>query len=262
MNRDQITYLMDRKNQLEIILSNLQKEAFSIEKTKEIITDEINHIKYLTDKIENGEKCLLENINTSLNIALESINKEDIINILSTSIDDFSDCFIRFNQLNLENIFKLKTLALEYALCEYNQQAKEKPAGSNSGKFVIKYNGGDDLRQPWCGHFIYWCFLKASNDLKLDMPFNRATVQYVPDLWSWGRNNKTFKKATQYIPEPGDIFIHYITNKKSHTGMIWEYFPNSDTVKIIEGNYSDKVNSRTIGRQSSYFQGFINVDFC
>lgn len=123
--------------------------------------------------------------------------------------------------------------------------------GNNTGYHVRKYRGGDgtgkkiNTRQAWCASFISWAY-------------GRSVASPLPFKTSRGarRLTKNIGKAGNFIKEPrigAVICWNRGTNPRSawmaHIAFISDWDPDTDTIKVIEGNfgpYPALVTERTI----------------
>lgn len=112
------------------------------------------------------------------------------------------------------------------------------------------YNGKKD-GYAWCDIFCDFCFVKAygvetakkminHNDCGAGCIFSARAYRDI------GRFDKT--------PQVGDQIFYGSVGNETHTGIVVEV--NGDTVTTIEGNFGDKVGSRTIKVNDSSIAGF------
>lgn len=103
--------------------------------------------------------------------------------------------------------------------------------GKNDGKEVEEYLRGVGLGKgyAWCAAFVYWCFQKASEELKVPNPLIKTAG--VLDHW-----NRTKGKKITNNPQEGDIFIMDFGKGAGHTGIVSEV--KNGKIYTIEGNTS------------------------
>lgn len=123
----------------------------------------------------------------------------------------------------------LRNRAVEYARTQLF--VKEK-TGHNDGPEVKEYLKLVHLPEgySWCAAFIYWCFQKASVDLKV--PNSLTVTAGVLDHWSRTHGRKVDKGEVN----AGDIFIMDFGGGHGHTGIVTAV--NGLKVQTIEGNTS------------------------
>lgn len=109
--------------------------------------------------------------------------------------------------------------------------ATEHPVGSNWGEPVKTYlaSVGIDFPASWCMAFMYWCFEKAAEELKIPNPL----VKTAGVLRAW--DNAVSHRVT--IPQPGDIFIMDFGSGHGHTGIVTSQ--DISRIYTIEGNTND-----------------------
>lgn len=135
--------------------------------------------------------------------------------------------------------------ALTFALAEYKKNVKEIPKGSNTSPEIRMYQeikqNGYLYKQPWCGSFVTWCCLMATNELNRERFFEQSTGAAVINLYRWGHNNDMCHRAEDYIPQAGDIFLmlNDSCTQGIHTGFVYEFKGNH--IITIEGNFNDRI---------------------
>lgn len=120
----------------------------------------------------------------------------------------------------------------------YNQAAKK------LGLYVMKYT------DPWCAAFITACAWKCK------MTDIIAPSASCDAMISWYKKNGEWKERSTYTPKKGDIvFYDWDKNGTSdHVGLITSI--SGTTMKVIEGNASDKVLIRSFSCKSTQVKGF------
>lgn len=137
-------------------------------------------------------------------------------------------------------------------------------SGSNDGVPSQRYMGG--RKEPWCGHFIAWCFRKAGTPLPHDVPdvspkkaSPLAGVQFMEDMFKekewWFPNDGTKTR----LPEPGDIVFYGSRGQSDsgrgrHVGLIEKV--TKGKIETIEGNWSNAVKRNTVSLTSKRITGF------
>ncbi len=139
-----------------------------------------------------------------------------------------------------------------------NEIGKSEPKGDD--KYIEHYNKTAGAKfamdVPWCAIFVTWCKNTAGID---------KTV--IPDFASCDAGMNWFKKkglwqvsrayGGEYKPKKGDIIFfssNYDPNDSTHVGIVTSLSGNA--VLTIEGNTSNKVNSRSYSVASKYILGY------
>lgn len=109
-------------------------------------------------------------------------------------------------------------------------------------------------RDAWCAMFVSAVAIKSGTTPII------VRGSYCPTVRSTYVNSKTsnykYGAGSKYVPKAGDV-IFFDWNKNGvpdHTGLVASVSGN--TVKTIEGNYSDAVGYRTFSVGYSYVQGY------
>ena len=124
----------------------------------------------------------------------------------------------------------LSQKSLEFAISQIGQQ--EKPLGSNWGEPIKSYLASVGIGFPasWCMAFVYWCFKKASEDLKI----KNTAVKTGGVLKAWNDAPKEIKSS---VPTVGSVFIMDYGKGLGHTGIVEKF--DDTNVYTIEGNTND-----------------------
>ena len=114
---------------------------------------------------------------------------------------------------------------------------KETPPGSNRGPRVEEYLKSVHLDPgfAWCAAFVYWCYEKACEGLKLDnpLPVTGSCLNH------WNKTTGMRITSAQVVQHPdlinpGDIFIINRKKGRGHTGIVTAI--NGLYIQTIEGN--------------------------
>lgn len=132
----------------------------------------------------------------------------------------------------------------------------ESPKGSNSGPDIEPFTGG--RAEPWCGHFVSWCFRQAGKPLPDDVV--PSPKQFNP-LASVSHTERIFSEAgwSYREPQPGDV-VFYATRGRSdqgpgrHIGLVVAV--GVDSFETVEGNWSNAVCHRVVKRNDRTISGF------
>ena len=132
----------------------------------------------------------------------------------------------------------------------------ENPPGSNNVKYNTWFYGKSvtGSSYPWCMAFVQWCF----NEAGFPLPFKTASCVSLYDYYV--KNDPGRIHTTN--PKVGDIFLFRYASDPSHghTGIVRTVSGNTFTT--IEGNWGDKVASRTTSTSAKDFLCFVTaVDF-
>lgn len=137
---------------------------------------------------------------------------------------------------------------LDHALVELSLGVAEIVKGSNRGLRVDKYTGG--RAEPWCGHFVAWCYRLAGKTIPgyvqpspaVASPL--ASVQFLEDTfkqhgWWWPVGD-----AKRGLPGPSDlVFLKgrdgSDPGRGRHVGIVEEI--DAAYVVSIDGNWGDMV---------------------
>lgn len=108
------------------------------------------------------------------------------------------------------------------------------------------YYNGNKNGFDWCCVFVDWCFWIASNRSKEDAMLVKPTGIYGAGVY-WAYKELRDKGMTTTIPQAGNqIFFKDSTGELSHTGLVKSVDTEKQTVTTIEGNWQNKVMSRTL----------------
>ena len=137
-----------------------------------------------------------------------------------------------------------------------NQVGLKEESNNNDGKQIEKFTGG--RKEPWCGHFVAWCFRQVKSPIPDDLvpsltQYNvLANVEYMREI---------FQTLDQLYDEPksGDI-VFYETRGNSdkgpghHCGIVESV--EDKWFWSIEGNYGNKVALVKKSKQDKTLWGF------
>lgn len=106
---------------------------------------------------------------------------------------------------------------------------------------------------PWCGIFVAWCLKQGGFGLPSFNYASAAAYAYAAQKSGWGTYHA---KGSGYAPKRGDIFVwNYTGNDFSasgHVGFV-RYDSDGGTFDTVEGNSSNRVNTRTLNTASYTF---------
>ncbi len=108
---------------------------------------------------------------------------------------------------------------------------------------------GDNIQKygptaPWCTYFVKWCAEKAGIPSSIFLNFGDCSSGIA------AYRNAGLWQGASYTPNPGDL-IFFVWG---HVGIV-NYVDASGGIHIIDGNFSDKVNDRTITSGGGYWYG-------
>ena len=129
--------------------------------------------------------------------------------------------------------------------------------GSNWTKYArdlaaAGYYNGNKNGYAWCDVFVDWCFFKAYGATEGQRiqcqtgDLGAACIYSAQYFMMQGRYDKN--------PKPGDQVFFNVNGQIGHTGIVVEVSGNSITV--VEGNSSDRVQKLTYDRGSSRIAGY------
>lgn len=109
----------------------------------------------------------------------------------------------------------------------------EIPLNTNKGPQIKEYLKSVGLNEgySWCMAFVYWCFKKASEELKT----TNTAIKTAGVLNAWNTASSKIKSIT---PQIGAVFIMDFGKGQGHTGIV-ESFDNL-YINTIEGNSNDE----------------------
>ena len=147
-------------------------------------------------------------------------------------------------------------IPLHVAIALSQVGVRESPKGSNRGPDVDKYTGC--RAEPWCAHFVAWCFREASAELPGDvMPSPKRARAYA----SVSHTLRVFQEHGWFYNEPqvGDIVFYSKRGKSDagsgkHIGIVVAVGPES--FETVEGNWGDRVAKRVVDRDFPDIVGF------
>lgn len=106
---------------------------------------------------------------------------------------------------------------------------------------------------PWCGIFVAWCLKQGGFGLPSFNYASAAAYAYAAQKSGWGTYHA---QGSGYAPKRGDIFVwNYTGNDFSasgHVGFV-RYDSDGGTFDTVEGNSSNRVNTRTLNTASYTF---------
>ena len=139
--------------------------------------------------------------------------------------------------------------------------------GDNNDTKYNRWNGKiggypvDGYGYPWCQCFISWCANQASIGTDI-IPKTAGTSTSMYFFKNRGLWNNSSSYGGSYIPKKGDIIYYSKSsniNSPSHVGIVTDC--DGSTVYTIEGNYSDKVSTRTISLNSNSIIGYATPSY-
>jgi hypothetical protein len=129
---------------------------------------------------------------------------------------------------------------------------REQPLGSNRGPEVDGYLAAAKapLGSYWCMAFVYWCFARAAEDLKIPESFPQTAGCL--DAWSKVRASAPARIVTRQqalaqpsLVKPGLVFILDHGGGLGHTGFVREVAGGA--LRTVEGNSNDDGSANGVG---------------
>lgn len=115
--------------------------------------------------------------------------------------------------------------------------------GNNDGVPTEKFAGG--RKEPWCAHFVAWCFREAGRPIPGDTV---PSLTRANPLASVAHMERVMREH-EYLyrePKPGDI-VFFASRGRSdagpgrHCGIVERVDPQEKTIYTIEGNLGNAV---------------------
>ena len=129
--------------------------------------------------------------------------------------------------------------------------------GSNWTKYArdlaaAGYYNGNKNGYAWCDVFVDWCFFKAYGAVEGQRiqcqtgDLGAACIYSAQYFMMQGRYDKN--------PKPGDQVFFNVNGQIGHTGIVVAV--NGNSIEVVEGNSSDRVQKLTYDRNSSRIAGY------
>lgn len=140
------------------------------------------------------------------------------------------------------------TLPLHLAIALNEVGVTEEPKGSNRGERVDLYTGG--RAEPYCAHFVAWCFRESKTPIPGDVPPNTKRAN---PLASVAHMERVFAEHGWLVKEPkvGDVVFYRNRGQSDpgrgrHVGLVLGV--DKDYIETVEANWSDAVVKRRLLR--------------
>ena len=147
------------------------------------------------------------------------------------------------------------TIPLHVAVALSQVGVREAPKGSNRGPQVDLYTEG--RAEPWCGHFVAWCFREAQTPIPGDRPNRR----HGNPLASVTHTERVFKEHDWFYTEPrvGDVVFFKARGRSDrgpgrHIGIVSDV--GLKDIEVVDGNWGDAVTRRRVARNSPQISGY------
>ena len=147
---------------------------------------------------------------------------------------------------------------VQIAQNEYNSINHSVPLGRPN-----KYTNAYGYSAAWCAMFVWWCAREAGlwpNKLSIDKGA-AAGVLYWRQFFESGRNGTRWERSAHfggnYRPKMGDIIIFTwssVVNGHDHIGIVKGI--SGDRVLIIDGNYGNTIQDRSLPLNNSNIAGY------
>lgn len=129
------------------------------------------------------------------------------------------------------------------------------PGNADYSKYGAWYGAS---KMPWCAAFVSWCADRADVSTSI-IPLTALA----PDFYTfYSSNGRYYSRETNgsYVPSPGDIFIMSWEGKPlSHAGIV--YSVSGSYMTVIDGNWGERVNYRTMSLTDSSLNGFCSPNY-
>lgn len=154
------------------------------------------------------------------------------------------------------------TSAPKHLQIAQTQVGIEEATGKNDGRPSKRYMGG--RKEPWCGHFVAYCFRQAGTPLpgdvepSVDTANPLAGVQYMEDMFK--QQGWWFAAGDpRHRPEPGDVIFYKSRHgsdpgRGRHVGIV--ELVDAGVLSTIEGNWGNGVSRRRLIMSNTTISGF------
>ena len=111
------------------------------------------------------------------------------------------------------------------------------------------------MHDPWCAAFVSAVFIAAGAPAMIPIECSCWMMKQA------GENRGMLRDKDRYIPKPGDIIFYRWSGKKqtSHVGLVESI--KGSSLKVIEGNFNDKVGVRQIRLSYPYIDSYLEVEY-
>lgn len=112
-----------------------------------------------------------------------------------------------------------------------------------------------NINDPWCAAFVSACFIAAGIP---DLIPIECSCFYMKNCAS---SRGMLRDKNRYIPRPGDLVLYKWDDNKpvNHVGIVESVTGSKFTV--IEGNYHNSVDRRTVNMSYKYIDSYISVKY-
>ena len=150
---------------------------------------------------------------------------------------------------------------LDYAISKLGVR---EATGNNDGPDVDVFTGG--RREPWCAHFVAWCFRMAGNPLPGDVVPSPKRANPIASVAAMERKlaqaiigDCVF--PPDHIISPGEVIffksrVASDPGRGRHVGIVERYDADTETVHTIEGNTGDGVRRRAYHVDDARIAGY------
>lgn len=124
---------------------------------------------------------------------------------------------------------------------------------------ITKYGEWYGFHNAWCAMFVSWCAYQANISTSV-IPKSASPIEIKNVLYNQGRHYLSAAYGGSYTPVPGDlIFINNTPAAPGHIGIVVSVSGN--TVRIIDGNWSDKVSDHQMSLTNTSIVGYGNPNY-
>ena len=119
---------------------------------------------------------------------------------------------------------------------------------------ITRLYGWNPQNQPWCCVFVNWCFINAFG-------YDAGSALTYGGTAACANSADLFRQHGAFVhqPEVGDQIFLYSGGGINHTGIVVEL--DGNTLKTVEGNYSDGVSMVSYIAGSSKIAGYGRPDW-
>ncbi len=143
--------------------------------------------------------------------------------------------------------------------CEGNSSSHLDGTVAGSKNYT-KYGAWYGYQAAWCGMFVSWCANQAGISTSV-VPKTGVVNSF---LSFYQKADRYYKARSGYIPKAGDLILFSWSHSSSsaeHIGLVISYDSATEKVWFVDGNYSNKVNYRSLHYQNADIQSYCSPNY-
>lgn len=143
--------------------------------------------------------------------------------------------------------------------CEGNSSSQVDGTVAGSKNYT-KYGAWYGYQAAWCGMFVSWCADQAGISTST-VPRSGAVSSF---LSFYDKMDRYYKARSGYEPKPGDLILFswkHSSSSAEHIGLVIRYDSETEKVWFVDGNYSNKVNYRSLHYQHADIQSYCSPKY-